>query len=191
MVSRVLLLGCGNRRNRIVRVGGRTTFEDQFLETLDINGDHKPMHLWDLNHTPWPFEPDRFDEIHAYEVLEHLGQLGDAEAFFSHFYEIWRILKPGGYLAATVPPWDGMWALGDPSHRRVINEGTLVFLDQEQYKIQVDGRDGEERKTPMSDFRNIWTGDFQASPPAWISRTSLPGLLAFVLEAVKPSRLAR
>jgi hypothetical protein len=48
-----------------------------------------------------------------------------------------------------------MWAWGDPSHRRVINEGSFTFLDQTQYAKQVG-------KTAMTDFRSLWKGDFHA-----------------------------
>src|ERR1700760_2663386 len=91
---------------------------------------------------------DYWDEIHAYEVLEHLGQLGDAHSFLAHFSELWRLLKPNGYLCATVPSRYSPWLWGDPSHRRAIVPESLVFLDQEQYALQCDGPE----PTPMSDF---------------------------------------
>src|SRR3546814_6014455 len=78
--------------------------------------------------------PILFDEVHAYEVLEHLGSQGDFRSFFAHFGEIYRALKDGGILFATVPAWDSVWAWADPSHRRVIAPETLVFLDQTQYR---------------------------------------------------------
>src|SRR3546814_9594459 len=74
----------------------------------------------DLDVMPWPVESDVFDEVHAYEVLEHLGSQGDFRSFFAHFGEIYRALKDGGILFATVPAWDSVWAWADPSHRRVI-----------------------------------------------------------------------
>ncbi len=124
---------------------------------------------------------DYWDEIHAYEVLEHLGQQGDASRFLAHFSEIWRLLKPNGYLCATVPSvfHKGLW--GDPSHRRVINEMSLVFLDQEQYQRQCDGPD----PTPMSDFRQScgYRADFRL-----IDRHDNRTTFTFILQAVKPSR---
>jgi hypothetical protein len=146
------------------------------LHTIDVNPDHDPDLVWDLNEIPWPILESVYDEVHAYEVLEHLGRQGDVVSFFGTFYEIWRGLKPGGRLVASVPRWNRMWAWGDPSHTRVINEGSLVFLDQTEYARQVG-------KTPMSDFRNIWHGDFSIQS---IGKTE--GQLHFTLTAHKPIR---
>lgn len=131
---------------------------------LDINPEHKPDILCNLDCVPWlqyqfadqclEVESQSFDQIHAYEVLEHLGTQGDARSFFATFYECWRILKPGGVLIASVPRWDTLWAWGDPGHRRIINRGSLVFLDRQEYEKQIG-------KTPMSDYRDIWKGDFE------------------------------
>lgn len=124
-------------------------------------------------------EADYWDEIHAYQVLEHLGSLGDAHAMLSHFAELWRLLKPGGYLVGSVPSRFDLGLFGDPSHRRVINDMTLVFLDQFEYVRQCDG----PRPTSMSDFRDIYRADFRR-----ISSNDNRVTFDFVLQAVKPSR---
>ena len=173
MSHRVLLLGCGAARRRMVEVDGRRDYSNCELVSLDINPDHKPDVVHDLNAVPWPFEDNSFDEINAWEVLEHIGQQGDYEGFFAHFYEAWRILKPGGVLAATVPKWDSEWAWADPSHRRVITPGSLTFLSQEEHKKQVG-------VTAMSDFRFCWQGDFRAVFTQYVGNH-----FVFALKAVK------
>lgn len=173
-----LLLGAGSSHERRLVVNGRKGWSK--LVKLDFNEDHNPDVVHDLNVTPWPFEDSTFDEVHAYEVLEHLGQQGDFRAFFATFFEVWRILRPGGYLAATCPSWKSMWAWGDPSHTRVISSGSLVFLDQEQYHIQVG-------HTAMSDFRFCWRGDFKATWVNMAGEADGSGF-SFILQAVKPAR---
>lgn len=168
-----LLLGCGSSRERKLHLG-RAQWRD--LVTCDHNPDHRPDVVHDLNRTPWPWPDDQFDELHAYEVLEHLGRQGDAASFFATFAEAWRILKPGGHLIGTCPSWRSMWAWGDPSHTRVISTGSLVFLDQQAYAEQVG-------KTAMSDFRTLYRADFTALHAAEDDH-----LLQFCLQAVKPSR---
>lgn len=172
----ILILGCGSRKDQQVVINGREHWRGHRLVRVDIEPSHHPDVVWDLNRVPWPFDDNSFDEIHAYEILEHLGRQGDARAFFECFYQVWRVLRPNGVIAATVPRWDSVWAWGDPSHSRVINEGSLTFLDQTEYTKQVGN-------TPMSDFRSVWHGDLDI-----VTMGKDPGTLWFVLRAVKPPR---
>jgi hypothetical protein len=178
----VVLLGAGSSMVRRITVNGKADFTKQWVRTVDYNRSHMPDICHDLNVLPWPIEDNSAHEVHAYELLEHLGRQGDAVSFFGTFYEIWRILVPGGVLAATTPRWDSIWAWGDPSHTRVISHASLVFLDQTQYPKQVG-------KTPMSDFRGIWRGDFDtpsSDTPTWAKVEG--DTFCFVLKAVKPAR---
>lgn len=182
---RELLIGCGNSREKRMSV---TPLHSDWhnLTTLDVDPACKPDIVFDLcrlNMTPiydmrdppgGAMNPDYFDEVHAYEVLEHCGAQGDVALFFAQFREFWRILKPDGYFCATVPDWRSLWAWGDPSHTRVINEGTLVFLSQAQYTAQVG-------KTAMSDFRSLLTpADFDI-----VGINHAQEQLQFVLRAIK------
>lgn len=194
---RELLLGCGHSREKRLVVPG-TGLNWRGLVTLDINPFVGADAIADLSScTQWvlqqynPSVPrglgersaciaeSSFDEIHAYEVLEHIGQQGDAAAFFGQFTELWTILKPGGYLCATVPSRFSPWLWGDPSHRRAILPESLVFLDQTQYQRQLDG----PVKTPMSDFRHLYKADFRH-----IDHSDDRSTFSFILQAVKPSR---
>jgi len=143
-----LLLGCGSRTEKDMYVGS-SIFEN--VVRLDSNKDHSPDVLWDLREHPLPFKDEEFDEIHAYQVLEHLANQGDYEFFFSEFTEYWRILKPSGLFFASVP--NGVWTWGDPSHRRCITKETLTFLDQSMYE--------QVGITSMSDFRDIYKVSFK------------------------------
>jgi len=60
-----------------------------------------------------PFDDDSFDRIVAAEVLEHLPDDRRAMA------ELFRVLKPGGLMAVTVPRWGPellCWALSSAYH---------------------------------------------------------------------------
>lgn len=201
-----LLIGCGyplrggmmpeQKYRKKIRVFD-TSDRWEALTTLDVNKDCDPDLWCDLNSTPpWvavpradqdrPYfgpihamEGDYWDEIHAYEVLEHLGRQGDAHAFFAQFSEIWRLLKPGGHLCATVPSKRSGFFWGDPSHSRAIVEESLVFLDQGQYTLQCDAA----HPTGMSDFRRIYEADFRL-----LDRNDNGVSFFFILQAVKPSR---
>lgn len=147
-----LIIGCGSSKDKRLSADGHPLFRNPVR--LDINADHKPDVVWDLNELPYPFMDNEFDEIHAYEVLEHCGTQGDYKFFFAQFSEFWRILKPNGHLLATCPSRNSAWAWGDPSHTRVLQPENLVFLSQAEYEKQVG-------ITPMSDFRNIYKADFK------------------------------
>lgn len=168
-----LLIGCGRRRDKLLSTPDHREWSD--LVTLDINPNHEPDILWNLTVHPLPIEDSTYDEIHAYEVLEHLRDQGDWRGFFDDFAEYWRILKPAGHLFASVPKWDSVWAWGDPSHKRVINEGSLQFLSQRQYSKQIG-------TTPMSDFRWYYKADFSV-----IFAQTAGESFFFCLEANKPA----
>jgi hypothetical protein len=208
---RELLIGCGHKRDKRLwwptdeAVEWQRKFRN--LVTLDVNPDCDPDLLVNLNAAEWRVQKvrpegiaieciedeghpqywrvarDVFDEIHAYEVLEHLGQQGDAVAFFETFTAIWNALKPGGRLLATVPSRFSPWLWGDPSHRRVILPETLSFLDQGAYARQLDCAEAE--RTSMSDFRGIYKADFATLYSFDNKQSHL-----FVLRAIKPSRLS-
>ena len=171
-MKRELLIGCGSSRGK--RLTADQTESWSNLTTLDHNSDHKPDVVWDLTcDFGLPFDENTFDEIHAYEVLEHTGAQGDYKFFFWQFSDFWRVLKPGGHLLATCPSRHSAWTWGDPSHTRILQKEQLVFLSQAQYEKQVGN-------TSMSDFRNIYTANFE---PVFVDEG--PETFMFVLKAIK------
>lgn len=100
--------------------------------SLDCLGE--PDVLFDLNSGErLPFKDEEFDEIHAYEVLEHVGRQGDWRGLFREFNEYWRILKPGGHFIGSSPVFDPDWTLGDPGHVRLISNATISYLEKAFY----------------------------------------------------------
>jgi SAM-dependent methyltransferase len=169
-----LLIGCGNSRDK--RVGDASNPGWNDLTTLDIDPHSGADVIHDLNTLPYPFADDHFDEIHAYEVLEHTGQQGDWRFFLAQFSEFWRILKPGGLLCATCPSVTSRWAWGDPGHTRLIQPETLVFLQQPRYE--------QVGRTAMTDYRAFYQADFDLA----FSEDNGQGF-KFALRAIKPSRI--
>ena len=202
---RELLVGCGSRRGRLLDPyvykshvpGPRSDERWQHVTAVDLNPACHPTYVMDLEkgletlQRPYDYDVDicrsigdvywqvrdsAFDEVHAYEVLEHLGSQGNATEFFGDFDELWRVLKPGGWLCATVPSRYSMWMWGDPGHRRAILQGTLHFLSRPNY--------AEIGRTAMSDYRGMFSGDWDIVYSHDNEETH-----SFVLQAVKPARV--
>jgi SAM-dependent methyltransferase len=149
----------------------------QELVTLDNNPDHRPDIVHDL-HQALPFGDNSFDEIHAYDVLEHVGAQGDWRFFFRQWSDFWRVLRPGGLFFGMVPSPDSPWAWGDPSHTRLLPPEVFTFLSQPEYTTQVG-------VTAISDFRFCYKADFDIQ----IELDHIKHLTLFALRAVKPSRI--
>jgi hypothetical protein len=161
MQDSVLILGAGNSKLHKVQImtpgaePGGPAFSDNFKDvwTIDMDPSAHPRVLWDLENFPWPVPQGYFDEVHAYEVLEHLGRLGDYEAFFATWKEIWGALKVGGLVVATSPWWESVWAWQDPGHRRIYSRELLAYLDQKEYSRQIG-------VTAMTDYRRVFPPPF-------------------------------
>lgn len=170
-----LLLGCGSNHSK--KLAWQSGPEWSNLVTLDFSKTHNPDVVHDLGVLPLPFPDETFDEIHAYEVMEHVGQQGDWKFFFEQWSDIWRLLKPGGLFLGTSPHWASEWAWGDPGHTRIVNAANFVFLHQPNYR--------QVGITPMTDYRFCYQADFD------ILHTFVneAGQLEYILQAVKPSRV--
>ena len=119
-----------------------------------MNPDVKPDIVWDLENLPYPLAESEFDEIHAYEVLEHVGKQGDWRFFFAQFDEFARILKPGGLMCITAPNSPDPWVWGDPGHTRYMGQQVYTFLSRDEYGRQCG-------KTSMTDYRRYFKSDWE------------------------------
>lgn len=148
-----LLLGCGASRIKKLGATGKPDWDGE-LVTLDMNAAHNPDVVWDLAKIPLPFDDNKFDGVHAYDVMEHVGQQGDWKFFFAQWQDIWRILKPSGCFYGISPHPTSPWCWADPGHTRSLSPDSLIYLSQDEYAKQVG-------VTPMTDYRFCYTADFK------------------------------
>lgn len=164
-IQRSLLIGCGNSRTKKVYLESHQEWVGE-LTTLDFNPNCGADVIFDLARLSsiampeglhgiriLPFDDDTFDELAAYDVLEHFGRQGDWRGFFSEMAEFHRVLKPGGTFGIIVPI--GEDALVDPGHTRFFHATWFHFLSQSYYeKALAEGR-------PVTDYRWYWPLNFE------------------------------
>lgn len=150
--GKTLVMGAGKDPTIRIGLNAGGPFPEGTV-TLDMNKDHNPSVVWDLNNLPLPFKTDEFSQIHAYDTLEHFGAMGDYKSFFAFFEESWRILRHRGIFVILVPHPQSKWAWGDPGHVRIITVDQMTYLSQQNYKDQVG-------RTAMTDYRFCYKGDF-------------------------------
>lgn len=151
-----LLLGCGHFRQKRVWSDDHENWRQ--LVAIDYNFDVHPDVVADLGASCLPFKDNTFDELHAYEVLEHMGQQGNWRFFFAQFDEFARVLKNDGRIFITSPHRESKWLWGDPGHTRYIGPELMFFLMRDNYKKNL------ENGTSMTDYRpyfkSDWLGEF-------------------------------
>ena len=155
-----LLLGAGFSRQRKVLINGADGWPGELI-TLDMNPESKPTVVWDLERRPLPFEDETFAEIHAYDVLEHIGRQGDWRDFFDQYAEYHRLLVPGGMMAILVPV--GEDALVDPGHGRFYHQNHFHLLSQGWYDEQAAA--GKQ----SGDYRWYWKKNFEVEKMVYAS----------------------
>lgn len=169
----ILLVGCGHSRQKKVNLPGEEAWNGA-LVTIDMDPTCDATVTWDMENRPLPFEDQTFDEIHAYDSLEHWGKQGDWRAWFDEMAEYHRLLKPNGRFAALVPVGTDHFA--DPGHTRFFSLNHFLFLHQAWYD--------EARRTgaAVTDYRWYWKRDFKPLALTWGGDSLASHHLAILLE---------
>ena len=147
----ILHLGCG--RKRTLDAIGLTALKTQDgqpylgavnLINLDMLPQVHPDVLCELGKDRIDLPDDSVDVVLALHVLEHVGYQGEIGPWFQMWSELYRVLRPGGFVKFECPYYSSMWAWADPTHTRAISEMTFLYLNQDAYA---------EPGTAMPDYR--------------------------------------
>ena len=143
-MNHALFLGCGNDRRRKVRreTEPETYPDDWKVYTVDIDPNCGATCVFDMDelfddyeggHIPGlPFLTE-FDEINAFDSLEHWSRQGDFRFWFREMEYYYQLLKPGGAFNALVPI--GEDAFNDPGHTRFFSLAHFLFLTESFYEV--------------------------------------------------------
>lgn len=94
-----------------------------------------PDVVHDLDLVPWPFEADRFREVHAYDVIEHLTDI------VCTMEEIHRVCTDGALVKITVPHYSCSNAFTDPTHKHYFSSSSFnYFTGDNEFAFYTDRR---------------------------------------------------
>jgi SAM-dependent methyltransferase len=105
----ILHLGCGRKYN-------------PDAVNVDRVRDVGPDFVVNLDESPWPFPDNRFREVRAYDVLEHLDDL------VAVMEEIHRICQPEAVVRITVPHFSCSNAFADITHRHYFSASSFNYF---------------------------------------------------------------
>ena len=106
-----LNIGCGDKP-----MDGAINLDWIKLPGVDI--------VLNIEKTPWPFKDNEFDEIYAYNVLEHVDN------FIKIIEEIYRILKPNGLFIVSGPYYMHKDTFTDPTHKRGFTTKSFQYFEE-------------------------------------------------------------
>jgi len=152
-----------------------------------------------------PFAPASFDLVCAFDVIEHVDEDAASVAALA------RLLKPGGYLATTVPGQPWMWSRHDELHHhkrryrlgdyRAMFEATgLKVMIASHFNTVLFGpiaavralkkltgsTEADDDAMPAAPLNRLLTGLFAAEGP-WLRHAPLPTGVSIVLIAQNAS----
>ncbi|MDD5731142.1 MAG: class I SAM-dependent methyltransferase [Candidatus Omnitrophica bacterium] len=112
---------------------GKITGLDTSLDACSFCRNKYAVALTQASAENTPFRDNTFDFVFATEVIEHIRNDGEA------MKELYRILKPKGYLIVTVPAFMCLWGHHDEQYghiRRYTKEKFLKIAAQAGFSVK-------------------------------------------------------
>jgi SAM-dependent methyltransferase len=108
-LPKCLNLGCGRRQR-------------PDCLNVDVRSEVEPDLVVDLDRRPYALPRNHFEQIYAFDVVEHLA---DLRAFMEEVHEI---LAPDGAIEITMPHFSCANSFTDPTHRHHLGYFSLDYF---------------------------------------------------------------
>jgi len=109
---RILDVGCG-----VNKYPGAIGIDRNIRTLADV--------ICDLDHFPYPFRDDSFDQLRAVHVIEHVSDV------IRTIEEFHRLVRPGGAIHIVTPHYTDFSSFCDPTHRWHLNSFSLRYFGED------------------------------------------------------------
>jgi SAM-dependent methyltransferase len=92
---------------------------------VDRNARTRADVLCELDHFPYPFRDDSFDQLRAVHVIEHVSDV------IRTIEEFHRLVRDGGSIHIVTPHYTDFSSFCDPTHRWHLNSFSLRYFGQD------------------------------------------------------------
>jgi hypothetical protein len=130
----VNLLPIDFENRQILQLGSGKKY-NELAVNVDLVARTKPDLVHNLDLMPWPLPDDRFREVWAYDVIEHLDNVVRV------MEEIHRVSTDGAVVKITVPHFSCANALTDITHRHFFSAASFkYFTGENEFDFYTDRR---------------------------------------------------
>jgi SAM-dependent methyltransferase len=122
------------RDRKILHLGAGEKYNEQCVN-VDLVASTKPDIVHNLDDYPWPLPDNHFQEVWAYDVLEHLDNLVRV------MEEIHRVCENQAKITITVPHFSSANAFTDITHRHYFSVNSFnYFTGDNEFGFYTDKR---------------------------------------------------
>jgi len=108
----------------ILHLGSGKKYDSNAVN-VDLTPATSPDLVHDLDALPWPLPDDHFEEVWAYDVIEHLDDV------VATMEEIHRVCRDRAVVKITVPHFSCGNAFTDPTHRHYFSSSSFNYFTGE------------------------------------------------------------
>ena len=119
---------------------------------IDVNPRSGADVLCNLDHFPYPFRDNSFDELRAVHVIEHVS---DVVRTMEEFH---RLVRPGGTVYIATPHYTDFSSFCDPTHRWHLNSFSLRYFGPDNAGFGYYSPVRFEETSVRVKLLNLWKG---------------------------------